>query len=100
MLNPNEPRYVIIASWLGAMNGIGTMLKQEDRMASIELHLNDDVLNRVERLAQARGSTVEAVITELIEQGVQEQLGQEGLVTEPRLQHQLEALERIRQHKY
>lgn len=76
------------------------MLKQEDRMASIELHLNDDVLNRVERLAQARGSTVEAVITELIEQGVQEQLGQEGLVTEPRLQHQLEALERIRQHKY
>ncbi len=82
------------------MNGIGTMLKQEDRMASIELHLNDDVLNRVERLAQARGSTVEAVITELIEQGVQEQLGQEGLVTEPRLQHQLEALERIRQHKY
>lgn len=69
-------------------------------MASIELHLNDDVLNRVERLAQARGSTVEAVITELIEQGVQEQLGQEGLVTEPRLQHQLEALERIRQHKY
>ena len=69
-------------------------------MASIELHLNDDVLNRVERLAQARGSTVEAVITELIEQGVQEQLGQEGLVTEPRLQQQLEALERIRQHKY
>ena len=69
-------------------------------MVSIELHLNDDVLNRVERLAQVRGSTVEAVITEIIEQGVQEQLGQEDLVTEPRLQHQLEALERIRQHKY
>ena len=68
-------------------------------MGSIELHLNEDVLSRVERLAQARGSTVEVVITELIEQGVQGQLGQEGLVTEPRLQQQLEALERIRQHK-
>ncbi|MFN8484113.1 MAG: hypothetical protein U0768_13840 [Anaerolineae bacterium] len=68
-------------------------------MASIELHLNKDVLHQVERLANARGSTVEAVITEIIEQSVQEQLGQDDLVTEPRLQHQLEALERIRQHK-
>ena len=68
-------------------------------MASIELHLNEDVLHQVERLANARGSTVEAVITEIIEQSVQEQLGQDDLVTEPRLQHQLEALERIRQHR-
>ncbi len=46
-------------------------------MASIELHLNEDVLNQVERLARARGATVEEVIIEIIEQGVPEKVDQE-----------------------
>lgn len=39
-------------------------------MGNIELHLDERVIERVRRLAEARHSSVEAVLTDIIERGV------------------------------
>lgn len=39
-------------------------------MVSIELHVDERLLQEAQRLAQARGSTVEAVLTEILERSL------------------------------
>ena len=39
-------------------------------MVSIELHVDEHLLHEAQRLAKARGSTVEAVLTEILERSL------------------------------